>query len=102
MPKLLFLLIIIPVYGLASDTTIVKRSDSMHIMVESYALASEKSYAPFWINSNRNGDFSETSTSRTLAKASFLWRKNITKKIALSAALQALSNLSTYNQLQQA
>src|SRR5438876_9072742 len=98
MPKLLFLLIIIPVYGLASDTTIIKRSDSMRIVVESYTLASEKSYAPFWINSNHNEDFSETSTSHTLAKADFLWRKNITKKIALSTEVQDLSNLSSYHQ----
>ena len=92
----------IPVYGLASDTTIVKKSDSIHIAAESYGLASERSYAPFWINSNRNGDFSETSTSHVLAKADFLWRKSITEKIALSTEVQALSDLSSYQELQQA
>src|SRR5690349_11167722 len=101
MPKLLFLLIIIPVYGLASDTTIVKKSDSTHVAAETYALVSKKSYAPFWINSNRSGDFSETSTSHALAKADFLWQKSITGKIALSTEVQALSDLSSYQQLQQ-
>jgi hypothetical protein len=102
MPKLLFLLIIIPVYGLASDTTIVKKSDSIRVTAEAYALASERSYAPFWINSNRDGDFSETSTSHALTKGNFLWRKSITKQIALSTEVEALSNLSSYHQLQQA
>jgi hypothetical protein len=102
MPKLLFLLIVIPVYGLASDTTIIKKSDSIHICAETYGLASEKSYAPFWINSNHSGDFSETSTSHVLIKADFLWRKNIPEKIALSTQIQTLSDLSSYQQLQQA
>jgi hypothetical protein len=91
----------VPAYGLASDTTIVKKSDSMHIAVESYALVSQKSYAPFWINSNRNGDFSETSTSHALIKAGFLWKKHITQSIAVSAGVEALSDLSLYHQLQQ-
>lgn len=100
MPKLLFFLIILPVYGLASDTTIIRKSDSIHFAVESYALASQKSYAPFWINSNRNSDFSETSATYALVKANGLWEKNITGKISVSAGLQVLSNLSSYNQIQ--
>jgi hypothetical protein len=102
MPKLLFLLVIVPVYGLASDTTVIKKSDSIHIMAEAYTLASEKSYAPFWINSNRNGDFSETSSSHALVKTDFFWKKSLAKKITLSTEVQALSNVSSYNQLQQA
>ncbi|HEY6976535.1 MAG TPA: capsule assembly Wzi family protein [Chitinophagaceae bacterium] len=102
MPKLLFLLILIPVCGLASDTTVVKKSDSIRVSAEAYALVSEKPYSPFWINSNRNGDFSETSASHALAKADFSWRKNVAKKIALSTGIGALSDLSSYHQLQQA